>query len=154
VFLLVSIEARRYRFFDVYRARVRQLERHYFANVFSPADESRDWARRLGEDLRNPRFLTSHRAALSRRLRRNYIWMFLILLLAWALKILTPKLQEAGVQADLVHSIDALVESAALGPLPGYVILALVGAFYGWLVYLTFSAGGAVGELAYGEVHV
>src|SRR5438270_8501584 len=33
VFLLLSIEARRYRFFDVYRARVRQLERNYFAQI-------------------------------------------------------------------------------------------------------------------------
>ncbi|MDT8265835.1 DUF2270 domain-containing protein, partial [Roseomonas sp. DSM 102946] len=33
VLLLLVIEARRYRFFDVYRARVRQMERHYFAQV-------------------------------------------------------------------------------------------------------------------------
>src|ERR1041385_2976611 len=35
VFLLLSIESRRYRFFDVYRARVRRLERQYYARVFS-----------------------------------------------------------------------------------------------------------------------
>src|SRR6187455_3206507 len=33
ILLLLLIEARRYRFFDVYRARVRQFERHYFAQI-------------------------------------------------------------------------------------------------------------------------
>src|ERR1700720_992282 len=36
VLLLLVIEARRYRFFDVYRARVRLLERQYFARLFVP----------------------------------------------------------------------------------------------------------------------
>ena len=62
VLLLLWIEARRYRFFDVYRARVRRMERHYFAQVFAPMPE-RDpgWASVLGEDLRRPRFLIGHR---------------------------------------------------------------------------------------------
>ena len=34
--LLLFIEARRYRFFDVYRARVRQMERGYFAQILCP----------------------------------------------------------------------------------------------------------------------
>jgi len=50
VLLLLSIEARRYRFFDVYRARVRQIERYYFAQVFSPRpDFASDWLLILGE---------------------------------------------------------------------------------------------------------
>jgi len=155
VLLLLSIEARRYRFFDVYRARVRQLERHYFSPLFAPGEErSGDWAHLLSQGLLKPRFLMSHRAAMSRRLRRNYIWMFAILLLAWALKILTPKLQEEGVQSDLVRSLRDIFEAAALGPLPGWVVLAAVTVFYGWLTYVTFQADGKSGELAYGEVHV
>jgi uncharacterized membrane protein len=155
IFLLLSIEARRYRFFDVYRARVRQLERHYFSQIFAPGEEtSSDWARLLGEDLRKPRFLMSHAAAMSRRLRRNYIWMFAILLLAWALKILTPKLQEEGVRSELVRSLGAMFEGAALGPLPGWLVIVLVGAFYTWLAYVTLQAYAPGGELAHGEVHV
>ncbi len=34
VLLLLVIESRRYRFFDVYRARVRRLERNYYAQSF------------------------------------------------------------------------------------------------------------------------
>jgi uncharacterized membrane protein len=146
---------RRYRFFDVYRARVRQLERHYFSQIFAPGEEtSSDWARLLGEDLRKPRFLMSHGAAMSRRFRRNYIWMFAILLLAWALTILTPKLQEEGVRSELVRSLGAMFENASLGPLPGWLVIVLVGAFYAWLAYVTLRAYAPGGELADGEVHV
>src|SRR5690606_12186925 len=43
--LLLLIEARRYRFFDVYRARVRKLERHYFAQALFPQEDLKpDWA--------------------------------------------------------------------------------------------------------------
>src|SRR5918995_4706939 len=53
VLLLLVIEARRYRFFDVYRTRVRQLERNYFAQVFAPEDGTTDnWVQVLGGDLR------------------------------------------------------------------------------------------------------
>src|SRR5829696_10429920 len=53
VLLLLAIEARRYCFFDVFRARVRQLERNYYAQVFAPepvADPA--WTRVLGQFLR------------------------------------------------------------------------------------------------------
>jgi uncharacterized membrane protein len=35
-FFLLMIESRRYRFFDVYRSRVRRLERNYYAKLFDP----------------------------------------------------------------------------------------------------------------------
>jgi uncharacterized membrane protein len=114
VLLLLWIEARRYRFFDVYRTRVRMLERHYFSQIFAPAAEAdNDWVRMLGQDLRKPRFLITHREAMSRRLRRNYIWMFLILLLAWGLKIATPKLQQEGVHLELGRELINSRASAA-----------------------------------------
>src|SRR5215210_6984331 len=53
VLLLLTIEARRYRFFDVYRGRVRRLERNYYAQILAPTLEVEEgWARQLGEDLR------------------------------------------------------------------------------------------------------
>jgi uncharacterized membrane protein len=155
VLLLLWIEARRYRFFDVYRTRVRKLERHYFSQIFAPVLEpDNDWLRMLGQDLRKPQFLITHREAMSRRLRRNYIWMFLILLLAWGLKIATPKLQQEGVQLELARSFRDIVESATLGPVPGWAVLIVVAAFYSSIAYLTLRTKGDAGELAHGEVHV
>lgn len=165
VLLLLWIEARRYRFFDVYRARVRRMERHYFAQVFAPVPE-RDpgWARVLGDDLRHPRFLIGHRAAMSRRLRRNYGWMFLILLAAWILKVTSPRLQEPGrapeapAQAahgiDVMASIDSVLANAALGPLPGWLVVVAVLVFYLWLAWAAFRPLPGSPEFSQGDVHV
>jgi len=155
ILLLLWIEARRYRFFDFYRARVRQFERHYFAQIFSPQpDFASDWLLIVGEGLRAPKFLLSHRAALARRLRRNYIYLFLILLLAWVLKISTPSLQVGGVATGFVGSLRYAVDSAALGPIPGVAIVVGVAAFYAWLFAIVLFASGGEGELTFGDVHV
>src|ERR1700736_6629770 len=98
VMLLLAIESRRYRFFDVYRGRVRRLERNYYAKIFSPESvPAEDWMRVMCADLRLPAFSLSLAVAMSRRLRRNYCWMLLILLLAWLLKTTSAKLQASGV---------------------------------------------------------
>jgi uncharacterized membrane protein len=86
VALLLYVEARRYRFYDVYRMRVRQFERHYFGQLFAGAAVGEEpWLKALADDLRHPRFRIGLLQALVRRLRRNYIWMFGILLLSWGL---------------------------------------------------------------------
>jgi uncharacterized membrane protein len=67
VLLLLVIESRRYRFFDVYRARVRRLEREYFARAFSPSGEiGADWMHLLSDDLKKPVFLMGYALAFSR----------------------------------------------------------------------------------------
>jgi uncharacterized membrane protein len=156
VLLLLSIESRRYRFFDVYRRRVRSLERNYFAEIFSPGrsrPDSSEWVRILGDDLRRPSFLIPRREAFARRLRRNYGWMFLILLLAWLVKTVAAKPLPGG-EIGLVHSPQEWVANAALGPLPGYLVIAIVALFYGWILYVAAVKPVPEGELAHGDVHV
>jgi uncharacterized membrane protein len=155
VLLLLWIEARRYRFFDVYRARVRQFERHYFAQIFSPQpDFASDWLLIVGESLRAPKFLVSQRVALARRLRRNYMHMMLILLLAWILKLSTPSLIDQGVPAGFVGTLREAVSAAALGPIPGAVIVAVIALLYVGLLVAAFLTPGDDGELSFGDVHV
>jgi uncharacterized membrane protein len=155
VSLMLSIEARRYRFFDVYRARVRRLERNYFAQVFDPAVGPReDWSREIAADLRKPTFQISFAVAISRRLRRNYCWMYLILLLAWVLKISSAKLQMEGVPFDFMQTLESVVENATLGPIPGYAVITLLLVFYALIVFATLRPEKATGELAHGTVHV
>jgi uncharacterized membrane protein len=155
VFLLLSIESRRYRFFDVYRGRVRRLERNYYGPLFCPTVEIKeDWAHALGEDLQHPSFVISRREAMSRRLRRNYGWMFLILLLAWLLKITSAKLQPDSGLAEFPLSSSEWLRNASVGPLPGWLIVVAVVLFYGWLLYATLRSRQAQGELAHGDVHV
>ena len=142
---------RRYRFFDVYRARVRQIERYYFAQIFSPQpDFASNWLVILGESLRAPQFLLSHRVAFARRLRRNYLYMFLILLLAWVLKISTPSLQPEGVSIGFVRSLTEAVGNAALGPVPGWLVVAIIAISYAALLAAAFLTVDDEGELAHG----
>ncbi len=153
--LLLVIESRRYRFFDVYRGRVRRLERNYYAQVLSPEKEiEKGWTKALGDDLRRPKFLITQEQAMSRRLRRNYCWLFLILLLAWLLKITSAKLQPGAGQDELGFSLPDWFGNAAVGPLPGWFVVAAVAVFYAWLAYVTFRHYDDGGELAYGNVHV
>ena len=92
-FLMLMIEARRYRFFDVYRSRVRKLERNYYAKLFAPQlCLENGWQLGLSDDLRLPTFAMTMAQSISRRMRRNYVWIFLILLTAWILKITFPKM--------------------------------------------------------------
>lgn len=156
VFLLLWIEARRYRFFDVYRTRVRQLERHYFAQLFSPQPEhAANWLPILGESLRTPKFLISHWTAFARRLRRNYLFMFLVLLFAWVLKISTPSLQNETARAGgLVHTAAEAVNNAALGLMPGWLVVAGVVGFNVALIVVAVTMGRAEAVVAEGDVHV
>jgi uncharacterized membrane protein len=155
VLLLLWIEARRYRFFDVYRARVRLMERNWFAQMFAPVPEiDTGWVRQLGEDLRRPRFLIKHGEAMSRRLRRNYGWLFFILLLAWVLKVSSSQVQQGAVRFDLVQSFEDTIRAAALGPVPGWFVWLGLAGLYGWLGYVAWSVPENGGELAHGDVHV
>ena len=89
---------------------------------------------------------------MSRRLRRNYCWIFSILLLAWVVKITSqlPQTPEAGVN---LHTFEETVANAALGPAPGWLIIAAVACFYAWLLYATLRRDQRAGELMHGEVH-
>jgi uncharacterized membrane protein len=156
VFLLLAIESRRYRFFHVYRSRVRLIERNYYTRIFSPREvtDPSHWMTQLGEDLRLPRFSMTLQQAMARRLRRNYFWLFLILLLAWLLKTTTSALQPEGGTGEFIHSPDELFANAAIGYLPGLAVLIAVLAFYGWMACIMYMHRESSGELAYGEVHV
>jgi len=143
--LLLGIEARRYRFFHVYRTRVRILERHYYAQIFSPSD-ARDpahWLRQIADDLRLPRFNLSMTQAVARRLRRTYIWMFTILLLGWVLKgtVIAPS---AGIGTEIY----------AIGWIPGVAVIVAVGIAFAAMLYLMYAHRERPGELAFGDVHM
>jgi uncharacterized membrane protein len=155
VFLLLFIESRRYRFFHVYRSRVRLIERNYYVRIFSPREQvdPAHWMNQLGEDLRLPRFTITSIQAMARRLRRNYIWLFLILLLAWLLKTSTSIPQGTGA-TQMIHDTGELFRNAAIGYVPGWLVLVLVLCFYAWMFYLMRKHRETAGELAFGEVHV
>ena len=105
-------------------------------------------------NLRRPLFLTSHSQAISRRLRRNYCWLFLILLVAWLVKTTFIRMQESAVETRLVGSAGEWVRNAAIGPVPGWIVILAVALFYAWILFASLRRPTGEGELAFGNVHV
>lgn len=89
VWVMLWIEARRYRFYDAFRARVRMLEAHFLVPIVSQNTSllQGEWQRLVCEDLLLPSFKISKFEAVGRRLRRNYGFIFVIILVAWITKI-------------------------------------------------------------------
>jgi uncharacterized membrane protein len=135
VTMFLSFEARRYRYYEIWSSRVRLMETDFFAAMLVPPFRpDPDWAESLAESLLHPHFSISIWEAFGRRLRRNYLWIFMILGVSWFVKLTlhpTPAL-----------SWQETVERAALGPLPGELMIALgVGYLVAMLVIALLTAG-------------
>ncbi len=89
VAIMLWIESRRYRFYDAFRARVRMLEAHFLVPIVMQNESmlQGDWRKLLAEDLLLPSFKISAFEAVGRRLKRNYVFIFVVILLAWITKI-------------------------------------------------------------------
>ncbi len=130
VFVFLVIEARRYRYFDIWRYRTRMLEVDLIAPILSPerARYNPEWRHMFAEDLQDLRFHISIWEALGRRLRRNYSYIFGVLVVSWLLKLMmhpTP-IQRWG----------EMVDRATVGPIAGTVTVAAFALFHGLLALL------------------
>lgn len=89
VAIFMFMEARRYRYYEVWASRVRVIETGYFAPMLSARSLPKDqeWAEHIAADLMSPHFTISEWEAVGRRLRSNYFWIFLLLALSYNLKL-------------------------------------------------------------------
>ncbi len=139
--ILVSIflfmEARRYRYYEVWANRVRVLETGYFAPMLShrTAAPDQDWAEHIAADLITPHFTIGVWEAVGRRLRANYLWIFILLALSWSLKIyIHPSPIPATTDAELQVFWDILQQRATVGLAPGWLVIT-VGAVFNFLIF-------------------
>jgi uncharacterized membrane protein len=131
---------------------VRLLEQEYFAPLFAlDPDGTRISLASLGEDLRLPCFSVTLLQAMSRRLQRNYCWIFLLVLLAWLVK--TTSAVSDG-HARFVNTISEFLDNAAIGAIPGAVVLAGIAGLYAWLIFVMLQFDMDEDELGPGQVHV
>ncbi|GAB4542432.1 MAG: DUF2270 domain-containing protein [Anaerolineae bacterium] len=130
VLIFLFIEARRYRYFDIWRTRTRLLEVYFYGPMLirRPILGSSNWNRVLAQDLAYIHFHISIWEALGRRLRRNYIWIFAVLGLSFLGKLL--------VHPTPLRSIDQFWSRAAEGPIPGEAVIASGLLLYGALAAL------------------
>lgn len=143
VTLFLYIEARRYRYYELWSYRVRLMETDFFAAMLVPPfHPAPDWAESLAENLLHPNFPISMWEAFGRRLRRNYLWIYLILGLAWTVKVwLLP---------PVATTLEQFFANAAIGTIPGWVVVLLGLGFNGILFVLgllTATLHQATGEV-------
>jgi uncharacterized membrane protein len=123
ILLFLTLEARRYRFFNVWRARARWIERHFYAPMLGDGDlhTEDDWQNTLAADYRSPSYHIPYMVAVARRVRSNYLWILLIQTLAYIGKLI--------VHPTPAPSLAGFVDRADIGPIPGELVL-LAGAVY------------------------
>lgn len=122
----LMIEARRYRYYELWSYRVRLMETDFYAAMLVPPfHPSPEWAESLAENLLSPKFPISMLEAFGRRLRRNYLWIMLILYASWIAKIWLFPQPPASFQEFVARS--------AVGPVPGALMIVLGFLFYGTL---------------------
>jgi uncharacterized membrane protein len=135
ILLFLFMEARRYRYYELWTYRVRLMETNFYAGLLSPPFlPSSDWAERITDSLRNPRFPISLMEAFGRRYRRNYAPIFLILAISWIGKVYS--------RPDSADSILDFVQRAQIGPIPGVLVLAAGILFNGALIAIGLFTTG------------
>lgn len=130
IVVFLGFEARRYRYFNVWRARARWMETHFYAPILRGEGISSidDWQKVLARDYCEPRYHIGYVRAVGRRLRRNYIWILAIQATAYYGKIIahpTP-----------LGTWDELWQRTAIGPIPGKPMVLLGLLFYVGLIGL------------------
>jgi uncharacterized membrane protein len=133
ILVFLGFEARRYRYFNVWRARARWIETHFYAPMLRGENVSAisNWQAVLAADYCEPTYHIRYMRALGRRLRRNYIWIFGIQAIAYYGKML--------IHPTAIGSWGQLVERASIGPIPGRLMLLSGILFYGALIVLSLA---------------
>jgi uncharacterized membrane protein len=141
VLTFLGIEARRYRIFNVWCARVRHLEVNFLTPIleFDMKAVKHGWGRLLAGDLLHPTFNMTWQQAMRARLLRNYLPLFFLLLVCWFVKL------QPGNQPEL-PAFGQWIERMRIGFIPGWATLGFVIVLYGWLASLVFWAGRVDGE--------
>jgi uncharacterized membrane protein len=130
LYIMLTFEARRFRFFDVWRARIRKIETNFFAPILRRQLDSPEtqWALQVAMDLDEPHFHVTRTQALRMRLMRNYLPIFLVVFVAWLIKL--------DVHPAPAQSLQEIYGRCAVGSLPPWVTLSLVTGFYGMLLFI------------------
>jgi uncharacterized membrane protein len=130
VAMFLLLEARRYRYFNIWRARARLLETDFYTPMLRGEQLHTDaqWSRLLAHDYCEPRYHVSLTRAAGRRLRRTYAYIFVIQAIAYYGKL--------AIHPQPLHALSDLWTRAAVGPIPGQVVVVAGVLFHlGWMVF-------------------
>lgn len=150
VWIMLWIEARRYRFYDAFRGRVRMMESHFFVPMMLQSDGllEGEWRKLVCEDLILPSFKISRLEAVGRRLKRNYAFIFAVIMIAWIGKIFIhaePPITDLG----------SLYNAFAASQLPAWLNLSIfIGTIGAITTIIVIVAGRTSDEVSeFGSEH-
>ena len=143
VWIMLWIEARRYRFYDAFRARVRMLEAHFLVPMIMENRQmlQGEWKKLVCEDLILPSFKISMLEAVGRRLKRNYVFIFLLIMIAWIMKLFLHA-------SEPIESFGAFYRAMRVGHIPPWFVLVI---FLGTLITV-IGIAIYVGKRSSGEI--
>jgi uncharacterized membrane protein len=133
VVVFLMFEARRYRYFNVWRARCRLMETDIFAPMLRGEGVRVDgqWNALLSNDYLRPRFHISYSRAVGRRLRKNYGYILLVQAVSYYGKL--------AIHPAPIESLEQLFSRAAVGPVPGLIVVLAGILFHGGWAALAFA---------------
>ena len=151
VWVMLWIEARRYRFYDAFRARVRMLEAHFLVPIVSQNTSllQGDWQKLVCEDLLLPSFKISKFEAIARRVKRNYGFLFLIILVAWITKIFLHSHPHPGDPTSRIDSFSAFYAALRVGQIPSWLVASLLfGTLISVVAIVAYISREGTGEIS------
>ena len=133
---MLWIEARRYRFYDAFRARVRMLEAHFLVPMVMENRQmlQGEWKKLVCEDLILPRFKISKLEAVGRRLKRNYVFIFILIMVAWVTKIFLHA-------SEPIDTFGSFYRALSVGHIHSWLVAFIFGATFALVIGITIYVG-------------
>ncbi|WP_110886660.1 DUF2270 domain-containing protein [Deinococcus yavapaiensis] len=132
-YFFLHLEARRFRTFEISHHRVRIMERFFYPAMLGDKVDA-SWHQLLLGELSKPRSPIPRIDALGWRLRRNYLWVYAAVLIAWIAKLDLSR--DPGARPSFL----GFLELASIGNLPGFIVVGAVAVFYVFLIRLAVRA--------------
>ncbi|MBB6098790.1 putative membrane protein [Deinobacterium chartae] len=132
-YFFLHLEARRFTTYEISHHRVRIIERFFYPAMLGDQVDG-SWHQLLLAELAKPRSPIDRSEALGWRLRRNYLWIYTAVLIAWLTKI------DASRIPNLAYTVPEYVALARIANIPGWIVVSAVVVFYGILIRLAVHA--------------
>jgi len=132
--MFLMLEARRYRYFHVWKFRARVLELAVWVPMLrgEGAKIPLDRGNALSEDYMRPQFRVSMMQALGSRIRRNYGYLFTIQGLAY--------FSHLFIYPEENPTLDEFIYRAHVGPVPGWAIMVFGALFHAtWIAIAIYT---------------
>jgi uncharacterized membrane protein len=142
VITFLAIEARRYRYYDLWNRRLRLLEDGYWGPLLRREPQDPDAMRELAMEMERPELRLSLFSALATRMHRAYGPILLVLLAAWFIKV--------GQHPTPAKTLGEIAARARMAFVPGAVVLGVL--FVGTLAAAMLFASSFLTRQPLGEL--